>query len=121
MATTPMRSLNEVLRDGTTKNLTDAERSIRHINAKKFVKIFLNANLAMKRALSRDDSKTLIRKMMLVLAIKDINKTNEKDEANKALLENIKMILNNKQNNTQPPTNDVVMLDADDDQPDDLR
>ena len=117
MANTPMRSLNDVLRDGTTKNLTDAERSIRHKNAKKFVQIFLNANLAMKKALSRDDTKILIRKMMLVLAIKDINKTTEKDEANKALLETIKTILNNKRNLEKTINNDTVMEEAAADQP----
>ena len=116
MADPPKRSLNAVLRDGTSKNLTDAERSIRHKNAKKFVKIVLNANLAMKRALSRDDTKTLIRKMMLVLAVKDINKTNDKDEATKALLDNIKLIMNNKTNNNQTPMNDTPMIDADNEQ-----
>ena len=116
MADPPNRSLNEVLRDGTTKNLTDAERSIRHKNAKKFVKIVLNANLAMKRALSREDTKTLIRKTMLVLAVKDINKTNDKDEATKALLDNIKTIMNNKKKNNQMPMNDTPMIDADNEQ-----
>ena len=114
-----MRSLNDVLRDGTTKNLTDAERSIRHKNAKKFVQIFLNTNLAMKKALSRDDTKILIRKMMLVLAIKDINKTTDKDEANKALLDATKIILNNKRSLAKSLTTDAVMDDADDDTPTD--
>lgn len=113
MAEKTIRSINDVLKDNNMKNLADAERSIRHKNAKKFVKIFLNSNLSMKRAITREDSKILIRKMMLILSIKDVNKTNEKDEATKALLEAVKTVINNKQNNEATNKKDTESTDMD--------
>ena len=104
-----LRPLAEALSDVSSMHLTESERKVKFRNAKKFVAIFLKSNPSMKRGLTKADTKTIIQKMMIVLSLKDINKKNDREEANKCLTDNI-TIIKEKRNKKDTNVNEDITM-----------
>ena len=105
--------LNQIFRDGTSRHLSDSERAIKYRNAKQFVEIFLKGNLNMRKGLVREDTKSIIYKMMNILAVKNVNNKDELKEAHKILAESIKTVKSNKKaKNKKKVEEDSEMTDV---------